>query len=506
MNKYGVKGRTKIELFEAGKKVMEYQQDNTLTDALAEIFKGVGQYNDGYTMLESGWDLTRLFGGILCFNRELDEESCQIPSEAKVIAAGVYGQLNGGNNQIRGSYNSTESLLNWAEHNLRFVYDFSTNQGNGEIASVCLTPLYGGYMNDGLARTETGIALFPLDFNQRAALRPNGNTASDPIYTHGYIARMIGTYSRTDLGTRIDQLGQGSMTRFLEIDAINNQYLTATVTLQNDASISLTLHRYPASIASTNVWHMHGDNTPVSEDTEIELGDALFNHLYTLSMSFDYEHRKLYVVSPTLSAHNNWWDIDDYPNRCADGAAIRVFEVNVDTGEKVIYDISNTTGQALQIRNQGCIPPTLSWYVYDGYLYAWQYINNRADAVQRYLYKIRLNAAADVTQLGPIASTARAPHGTVADVYQGRIFFSLGNATTRVINTHNNTINEVEEINNIDYANWYVVPIRGHVALAAVNGHMIGIRPQTLMTINNIVPVTKTSAQTMKITYTISEG
>ena len=90
------------------------------------------------------------------------------------------------------------------------------------------------------------------------------------------------------------------------------------------------------------------------------------------------------------------------------------------------------------------------------------------------------------------------------DAHDGRIYLNFGSNVVRVLNTYTNELYAYEELNHYDYENYAIVPIRGHNALATENGHLVGVRPNVLMTVNNITPVTKTSAQTMKISYTIS--
>ena len=194
-------GHTKLELFnaESGKLEEMVEDDNELTGALAEIFQGIGRFGHGDSLTQyinaeetvNGYtrkcfNLIQWFGGMLCFDKNQDKDSPLPSYDSAIIASGVHGAANIGSNAIRGSYNSIESVFDWESKEIKFVYDFATSQGNGRIASICLTPWLGGYMNQGRSRTQTGISSLPVD----ECFQPN-YTSRALDFNSGYITIQV---------------------------------------------------------------------------------------------------------------------------------------------------------------------------------------------------------------------------------------------------------------------------------------------------------------------------
>lgn len=92
-----------------------------------------------------------LLGGIFLFDNEIEAVNggypTIMPAGTKMVANGSYGVSNSTNVTELGSYNSVESNFNNSA--LTFVYDWTTSQGNGNIACVSLTSDVGGYIGYG---------------------------------------------------------------------------------------------------------------------------------------------------------------------------------------------------------------------------------------------------------------------------------------------------------------------------------------------------------------------
>ena len=136
-----IEGVTTIELTDVktGKKE-KIESKNMVTNAVRDIFKNPTYYNR--TSMKNLMPFySTLFGGIICADQSLQENANNyfLPSNASVIASGAFNYKNSSEDIVRGSYNSTDSEINMDEKYIKFVYDFTTNQGNGIIRSVCLT-------------------------------------------------------------------------------------------------------------------------------------------------------------------------------------------------------------------------------------------------------------------------------------------------------------------------------------------------------------------------------
>lgn len=152
-----LKGKTTIELTDVNNGKVEVIEDtNMITNALQEFMRGYGMWGSNVLLDEdlrksSLW--VNLLGGLLLFDTELEENADNIfmPAGVKMIGNASKDVSNSGVVTELGSYNTTESGVQ-ADGSVKFVYDFSTVQANGTIKSVCLTSRIGGY--EGMGNKE----------------------------------------------------------------------------------------------------------------------------------------------------------------------------------------------------------------------------------------------------------------------------------------------------------------------------------------------------------------
>lgn len=547
-------GHTKLELFnaESGKLEECVEDDNELTGALAEIFQGIGRFGAGDSLtqyinakgtvngLRRGcFDLTQWFGGLLAFDKNQDVDHPLPSYDSAIIASGVYGAANIGANNIRGSFNSIESEFDWANHSIKFVYDFATSQGNGRIASICLTPWLGGYMNQGRSRTETGISGLPVD----ECFQPNiysrsGSYSGDSDNSHyrpdswcplfGYAANFLSWYtdnwynlvgSSDYYPLNSNYMGKGEITRVIELDPANNRALRVKLELSS-GKLYVTFQRYTIAGNEINVWYGNGDQSyPHDDSPTIEL-DALYDHMQFQYMNYDYENRILYVVAAPFDVRNytSYYMNYAYRNGVEVASDIKVYAIhvdptivdNVENYQVDTYTVPNNTNVRLPLqpmyRGHQC--RQLQFFCYDGYMYVYGplYNSNDNDTTARNysIYKIDLAHPTNVVQIQTNITSFASYYAMVMDAHDGRIWLNFGSNVVRVLNTYTNELYAYEELLHYDYENYAIVPIRGYRAFASENGHLIGVRPNVLMTVNNITPVTKTAAQTMKISYSIT--
>ena len=145
----GLKGHTKIELtnVKTGEK-KTYEKDNFVTNLFRDAMQPAGTYgdlrkyfaNNRKTAQEALLDMTR---GIVLFDSALptDPDEYTLPAGVNMVGRGTDAAYNG-NDTTLGSYNASESVIDNDGSNVgyRFVWDFSTQQPNGVIKSICLTP------------------------------------------------------------------------------------------------------------------------------------------------------------------------------------------------------------------------------------------------------------------------------------------------------------------------------------------------------------------------------
>lgn len=162
-----IKGTTTIELFDTqGNKTQSYKKDNFATDLIAKAIEyGVGDFivpansywdpdstinqrlsNRTVPIIASHINLLSTYGGLLIFKDELrgDASSTIAPTMPFAVAGGNYA------NTIadRGSLNTVETVDLYNSNSKvigkRFVWDFLTHQANGTFRSLALTDINSG--------------------------------------------------------------------------------------------------------------------------------------------------------------------------------------------------------------------------------------------------------------------------------------------------------------------------------------------------------------------------
>ena len=177
-----IHGHTVIELRDVKTGRRErVESDNIVTDGAESLLRSMGSAQVAIDRVESGtlsaikpvW--AYLFGGILLFDTAIPVSPTPakyMPAGTKMLGNGSYKVSNSGTVTEMGSYNEVESSC--TSNQLVQVYDFSTQQSNGEINSVCLTSFLAGYC--GYGNSNSGTAHSSL-----ASLRGGG----DPMFNAG---------------------------------------------------------------------------------------------------------------------------------------------------------------------------------------------------------------------------------------------------------------------------------------------------------------------------------
>lgn len=141
-------GHAKIELtnVHTGKKEV-IEKDNIVTNAMKDILSrwgilsGGGVCNTAYLPV-----INKAMGGLLLFDNTIDANANNYfyPNPAVAALTGYAGNVTSdGNDTKRGDYNFSESGA--ISNGYKFVWDFGTDDANGEIAALALTHAATGY-------------------------------------------------------------------------------------------------------------------------------------------------------------------------------------------------------------------------------------------------------------------------------------------------------------------------------------------------------------------------
>lgn len=160
-------GKVKLELMDSDKNVIQkIEGHNMPTKALEYFYKQGGITNPSAFGASAVRDnaLHYLLGGIMLLDTAIAEDNTivRVPAGVGMTANGAKGVLNSGDPTELGSWNESES--GWAQDgSYKMVYDWTTSQGNGDIACVCLSSYFGGYSGIGnrtsKARKDGNIAI-----------------------------------------------------------------------------------------------------------------------------------------------------------------------------------------------------------------------------------------------------------------------------------------------------------------------------------------------------------
>ena len=157
-----IKGHTEIQLTNVKTgEVKTYHDDNMMTNGLAEFMKNHGMLcGTPFTDAVKNDLINTLLGGILLFDTALTENAnnTRLTDGVKMTANAAQGVTHTGDPSELGSYDANESGWQNAAHTVyRHVFTWTTSQGNGRIASACLTSKPHGFIGEGNGTSKTQV-------------------------------------------------------------------------------------------------------------------------------------------------------------------------------------------------------------------------------------------------------------------------------------------------------------------------------------------------------------
>ena len=178
-----LKGSATIELTNADGSKEVIKHDNMITNAVNDLLKSQrGELATIMKHMKNGESYAQaLFGGILLFGETLDTDANKYFLPTTNIVGYASQDAYGGLDVARGSVNSSESGLQ-EDGSYKFVWDFATSQANGKISAIALCPNVMGQIgaSDSIVSSES------KDFMEK-----NGVVA--PFNTNRYMLDNNGT-------------------------------------------------------------------------------------------------------------------------------------------------------------------------------------------------------------------------------------------------------------------------------------------------------------------------
>ena len=194
-------GKTTIKLFDekTGELSDIVESKNMVTNAVSNIFNGflnavalsdnngVGRHNNLNYLFDipDGYNLAKtFFGGLLIFSNSIEENVDHVIPTIDEIKTFI-GCGNQGSsitdNHFKGNFNAAESII--GDNYVTFVWDFTTEQCNGDIASICLTSDIGGNLGYAFGALDASYADM-LNFIQSNMWDYTNAQDYNPSYVH----------------------------------------------------------------------------------------------------------------------------------------------------------------------------------------------------------------------------------------------------------------------------------------------------------------------------------
>lgn len=487
-----LKGCAKIELTnkETGEKSV-IEENNMVTNGFSQFFKSFFGNMPARSKEFHGSSDTYMgesfFGGLMLFDKTLEEDADNLIIPADVNCVGYGSALaNNSTNLKCGTFNKTESEIK--DGTFKFVWDFATNQANGLISSLSLVPRVAGilgwnttleeYSNDVNTNNRFGFGEF---------IKP---TCDMILYFDDDYLYCVKNYNLSfdvsHAGEHISRTGKMVIQKFRMSNRIfgltttlnSSGYVYSKNILEEEIEIEVPSDFLETPLSDTYFLQMcNYDNGYIYLIMEHKTKNSKFTFQKNSSLKIcriDINDYSTKVFTVTNNSDNVTWGYDYMQNVNSAQHSLRVVNGKMiitayDSKEmKMIVDIENPL-DAKPITIDGETNLTMSLgCCFDKYIFT----SYRRAMHEIYSYVIN-------TETG---------HGYVLNTLGYGTFFS----STYAYNA------------SVSYSG--AAPHKDNPFYKISNEDFFTMIPYVLMTINNLsTPITKTSAQTMKITYTITE-
>lgn len=477
-----IKGKTTIQLFDAATNQLEseYTSENMLTDAVQNILNVKPELTFLAGDIRNVWNHTlpitkEMLGGIMLWRDRMAENGSNILPSISAKMIGMAGGAYANETTYRGSYNLNESCE--LENGFRHVWDFGTDKANGTFSCVTLTSKKGGEC--GWVGSEDSQGLFSsiYYFNQEF----NSNLSSDDESMSALFASAIPTTS-SNLPEGVKHFEKNyHLGRYAE----NEFYSLSISTSRNEFGILKIITPNSDKISINDVYAKknHGCKYEFTSLAEIVTG---YSYLYSYTIQSDGS----FIIVVSLTSTN-----------------LVLKRINPVTAE-VIETITLNTSGIFSTYNS---VTNMKLYKFDS-KYVLIIDNNHTNYNCIYFF----DESGDFLQIVDMKSTYGVGEVSTRNSYlfENRLFINLANCTVIVFNASMNDF-YITRIGLIRYNSVIIYDYKKNYPYVLVDVRNDGssynsgasscgyqlLNPY-LGTINNLDnPITKTPAQTMKITY-----
>lgn len=551
-----LKGTTTIELTnqKTGEK-RTIEEHNMVTNGISKILENImGESNSPTYRLfanpalgdgENGTFgkermMRMLTGGLILLDSTMTEDVNNFLPVEDVFSVGCASDIAyTGKNVMAGGYNVAESGA--LENGYKHVWDFGTNQANGQIACACLTTREGGFAGGGTYPYDSNYVLHSSSgTSNRVELYDTLSPRNANYYDeddNGYMASFGVLYADYEKGQMIClsdiNLFDGCASPYYPDDSRNDARIKKSIVYKR--SIDLTIKRLP--IRNLSILDNNRSNQTSNGNAKPELGfgqhvlghetvqmpqslsnsiDAYLTTQRYFRVDFYCDEGFIYILiyaRKDQAGTGNGWDY------VPEGDDIHVWKINVSDFSSTHITVKNTTGKKINLygtlyNNKNNIIITNEYLLCSSY-------------DEKFVYKISLNDSTNVSQVKwPDGTPLKCNNKAFAmqftinkkvycldeDPATGYVPIVIdmkkGEARIRSMLT----TEAVARSDDSRYA-MYVQKSKGIILFYCHRQNYssyseyvsFGTLPEIFITINNLSsPVIKTSAETMKVTYTLT--
>lgn len=491
-----MRGHAKIELtnIKTGEtEVVEHS--NMFTNALQEIMKPVGKMLFT-TISETTAHYCKYLTGLVCFGEPIEEnpEIILPPVGNDIIAYGTNYAYTG-RNTMCGSFNVVDSTkendkdLN-PDADIKLVWEFAGNQGNGTISCLSLTsqkaPMYSMFGSkaanpDVMTSRPGNVTVYINNFDDYRPMVRVENT--DRLFYADYQNNALYFVSQNNFY-------QASPENIVTTGKIKLKRLKT--------SLSSVLLRQPEGdrlLSEEIIEYVYIDIPEEIRNTFIEGWKYIFGGVYS-------DEGYFYCYFKPSISHEPSIEIEE---------VLKILKVRVSDWSTQVINVKNTTGSKCRLSYIGSEPfPSVSFMaITNNYL-----LLSSASGI----YSINLSNNADVTKIKNPEETGDLI-GRLFGLFVvgGKMYFKLESSSSNYMifdpETKKTYYTEVNVVHLGGSAGTEICNVSGSPLLCicadydryGYYSYKLTKLPFYIATINNLdVPVVKTPAQTMKITYTLT--
>lgn len=409
--------------------------------------------------------MNHLLGGIFLFQNNLaeDADNVDFPLDNPLTGKASWNAYSG-MDACRGSYNESESGLQ-EDGSYKHVWDFATNQANGQISALALTTYKGGICGNGFKewddKTETAIK-------------------ESPFFNLGEIK-----INNPGEGTDCPPFIRASSNEIYYVAAADNlQYSQSQAGRHLGSAKKLFLKKIKFPLSRLSPFYDYY-NQYLSEDIAIEIPEDFAAYAAKSECRGKASDSYLYIYKQ---------------KNITAGEQFRFLRIRKSDLQADVITLTNNTPSPLSLEKGICFTDEFF------------FVNTSEYANGKWTYNICRISLTDNDVVQESSSIAEAPQRIGGYIYE---ISSNGhtlciNPKTWEIKRHpdGSTISnrKLYDTENIAPGVYLQFARNIQTAAAAYDYACIYISAIALMTINNLPsPVTKTAAQTMKVTYIIQE-